>query len=94
MTYYFLNKDSERCYEKNYFLDQMWYQDFKELKVFKAIKSKDKDFFFCKHFDEVGETGNCGKECSAYSPRNGKSGICKHHGFCYEAGESVTLKTK
>ena len=40
--------------------------------------------FYCTKYFEVGEKGNCGKQCDGYKPNNGVSGRCKHYGFCYE----------
>jgi len=67
----------------------------KEMDIFLAKREVDSGYYFCKHFDEVGEKGdgNCGKSCSAYAPRNGKSGACKSVGYTYEnTGKAYILK--
>ena len=65
-----------------------------EIKVFKAKVERGTGYFFCTVFQEVGETGNCG-ECDKYSPRNHKSGICKHYGYVFEnTGQEIILKLK
>ena len=64
-----------------------------ELTVFKAQRITVNDFFLCK-INGVAEKDNmtCGvKWCSMYSPKNGKSGCCKHVGSLYDKGEAVTF---
>lgn len=62
----------------------------------------DKDFFWCKddgglyerHSGYLSESWldkPCGKGCSAYDPRNGKSGICKHWRHVYEPDYTQTI---
>lgn len=92
MKLYFLTKDTEFCQNKESIYEEMRVQGITEIKVYEAIKTKDNDFFYCKHFGEVGEKGLCGKECPYYEPRNGKKGCCKHVGNMYELGNLVTLK--
>lgn len=63
----------------------------KSLTLRENIIDKCTDYFYCTEFDEVGESGNCGKKCDKYKPRNGKNGVCMHHRRCYE--ETVYLLT-
>lgn len=49
-----------------------------ELEVYETERVNDTGYFFCRDSWEVGERGYCGNQCKQYSPRNGKSGICKH----------------
>ena len=56
----------------------------KSLVLTENVIDKCTDYFYCTEFDEVGESGHCGKECDKYKPRNGKSGICVNHRRCYE----------
>lgn len=94
--FYFLHEDSEMCYTKEYFTE-----DIKEaiangkdgLEVFKAEKYIDSEFFFCKAVGECGIKGECGSDCPDYAPRNGKNGCCKHFGnSLYQPTEKVLLK--
>ena len=63
----------------------------KEMTVHEAKIVKKTGFFYCHYFNEVGEVGvGCGKDCKAYSPRNGKSGRCRYSSHTYER----TDKTK
>ena len=90
---YFLTPDASFCYDKKYFQDQMKEQGWNELKVIEAIQEKRTGFFYCKYFGEIGEVGEgCGKICTAYNPRNGKSGRCKHSSIPYSPGKEVILK--
>lgn len=96
MKYYFETKDSEMCYSKEYFQNLMEERELTEITVFGAKIETGSGFFFCKEFYAVGEVnGTCGKFCSKYNPRNGKSGRCKHSGYFYDnTGEKVILKLK
>jgi hypothetical protein len=81
----YFEKDSDMCYTIQAHFEAMKEQDIKQMTVFKAKVERGTGMFFCKAFGEVGEAGEgCGKECSEYNPRNGKSGICKHYGYVYE----------
>lgn len=96
MKYYFESIDSEMCYNEAYFQSQMEVHKLDAVTVLKAERMTNTGFFFCKKFHSVGEVNrNCGKVCHKYIPNNGKSGICKQYGYCYEnTGEKVTLKLK
>lgn len=93
--YYFSNIDEENCWTKKYFLEEMKEQGLTELQVNLAERVLRTNYFFCKAVGLVGEKGNefdlCGKNCDLYKPRNGKSGCCKHRGFCYEPGKEFIL---
>lgn len=90
--YFFLTKDAQSCYTKDWIVDQIRAQGFDELKVFTAQRETNVPYFFCSYFGETGEVGEgCGKECSAYDPRNGKSGICKHYRNCYTPDKEVLI---
>jgi len=92
MKLYF-QKDEEMAYSLQYHLDYMKENDIKEMEVFEAKIEYVKGFFFCKEFGSMGEVGEgCGKICIEYSPRNGKSGRCKHSGHLYSPGKSKILK--
>jgi hypothetical protein len=84
---YFFQKDDENCYTLDYHLQYMAENHIKEMDLYLAKREIKSDYFFCKHFQECGERGECGKHCEAYSPRNGKGGVCKHFGYTYEQTE-------
>ena len=91
---YFSHVDSERCYALSVHLEEAEEQELTEITLFSAVKSDDKDSFFCKELQSVGlrREGFCGsKVCSAYKPRNRKSGICTHLTHTYEKGGQVTF---
>jgi hypothetical protein len=93
--FYFSSFDEERAYTLDSIINEMNYAGLTEQKVFLAIKNTDKDFFYCKAFQEVfikpPEGEPCGKECPDYEPRNGKSGCCKSRADCYEHGPEFKL---
>ena len=96
MKYYFRHKDSERCYTKDDLFDLFWSdEDITEMQVYPAKMMIGEPFAFCSEFGESIETrtGDCGKFCDKYSPRNGKNGRCRFSYNCYEpADEPIILK--
>ena len=83
MKYYFETSESEECYQASHFD--------KGTEVFEAIPVKLKGVFWCKELSFVGMEG-CGKQCDFYTPRNGKSGMCRFRSnTLFEQGEKVTL---
>jgi nitrite reductase/ring-hydroxylating ferredoxin subunit len=88
------------CYRKESILRMMKERDLEELEVQEGKRGKfEEGMFFCKEDGEVYENVSycghrpCGKECSNYSPRNDKNGICKHHSkVCYYPWKKVTFK--
>ena len=71
---------------------QMIFNGLTEIEAHEAITINDPNYFYCKEFMEVGEKGDCGKSCSKYAPKNGKSGCCNHIGKLYEQGNKLTIK--
>jgi hypothetical protein len=95
VQYYFENEDSEICYNKEYFINEMKENDLYEMEVIEAIRYKSGDTFWCKNDAIIIDESvlACGKQCNTYEPRNGKSGCCRYHSkYLYEWGEKVTLK--
>ena len=94
MALYFITKDCESCFDIEGIKSIMKIKKLKKLTVFKARRMIHHDYFYCKHFGIIGEVGEgCGKDCNYYIPLNGKSGRCKHYGFCYEnTEETKTIK--
>ena len=90
--YYFEKEDSEECYPIAHFINEMEKAGLSEIKIFEAVSVRDNSFIWCKRFWDAAERGSCGKSCSGYQSRNGKSGICKYQGRMYEAGKEVTIK--
>jgi hypothetical protein len=89
---YFLTKDTEYCQNIESIFDEMIAQGLTEMEVYEAEKTKDNNYFFCNEFGEVAEKGMCGKGCTSYNPRNGKSGACRYLGNLYALGNLVTIK--
>jgi len=95
--YYFISQEDEFCYNLAQIKDELYGETPAE--VYEAIPVKINNFFYCGFFKACGEKGydfdKCGKECGAYSPRNGKSGCCKHYrNRFFEHGNKITLKLK
>lgn len=84
--FFFRKDDFDTCYTVERHLQYMRENRIKEMDIFLAKRETDSGYFFCKHFNEVGEKseGGCGKMCKAYKPKNGKSGACKFNGYVYE----------
>lgn len=93
--YYFRDDEDEHCYTQDQILDYMKRNEISEMIIYEAKLETKSDFFFCKHFQEVGEKSenDCGKKCLEYKPRNGKFGICKNTGGIY-IGTQKTLTLK
>jgi hypothetical protein len=96
--YYFIKEEEgaemEFCYPLDVILKGMIEDENSTLTIYQAKRITGEDYFFCKEFQEItekdGET--CGANCSEYKPRNGKGGICKSWGYCYEpVGDALIL---
>ena len=78
----------ESAYTKDSLIEEMREIGLSLITVYPAIRETKTDYYFCKAVGEVYEKGDeydsCGKECDLYDPRNGKSGCCRHRGYCYE----------
>ena len=91
---YFHHEDDERCYTIEEHMDQMKFNGEAERKIIRAKAEYGVDYFWCSWIGECGEKGECGKlNCSYYSPRNGISGICKHHSPCYHPTDEELILT-
>ena len=92
--YYFEDIDSEVCYDREYFKDQMLYHEVTEMGVYEAIPDRTTGAFWCKVECFCGDDSSdtCGKQCRQYAPRNGKNGCCKHYTTkLYVHGKRVIL---
>ena len=86
--------DDEMCYKIDVHLKYMVEHDMQKMDVFKAVRVRSKDWIFCKEYGTISERGECGRVCSGYAPKNGRSGACKHLGGLYEPGERFELEIK
>lgn len=91
---YFYGKYSEKPHTKDVIINTMRDHGTTSREVYRAVRSHGSGMFYCKLADATGEKGSCSNLCDYYKPRNGKSGICKHHRYTYEHGEKVTIKIK
>lgn len=97
MKLYFSDFDEEMAHSKEWQLERMEEEDLTYLEVYEAKRELGTNYFFCKAVGLIAEHGDgfddCGKSCKDYQPRNGRSGCCKHRGFCYEPGQELFLKS-
>jgi len=80
--YYFLTEDAEYCYTADYWQYIMKNDGLNKIEVYEAVPFKDSDLFWCAYYGEASDLSfenPCGSICTAYAPRNGVSGWCKHH---------------
>lgn len=91
--FFFQEHDEDVCVQLKWHIKHMKENYIKEMKVFLAKRETYSDYFFCRHFYEVGEKneGSCGRDCSEYKPKNNKSGACKHLGGMYEQTEDYLI---
>lgn len=85
---------NDLCYPLTSIKDIIRDNNLTELEVTEAIPYKDPDYIWCGFNHEIGERGECGKSCSDYAPKNGKSGCCRHLGQLNEEGEKVVITLK
>jgi hypothetical protein len=92
---YFASKNDEICYHRSYFERLMEFENFDEMILYKAKRQDVDVFFWCNHFESIGAKGNCGLECRAYTPKNGKNGCCKHYSLkLYEPTDETLVMRK
>jgi hypothetical protein len=94
MKLYF-DKSGEVAHSIEYWESYMKKHLIEELELFEAKRVTGSDYFWCKAVEEVGEKGECGKQCKDYKPYNGVSGMCRHNGYLYEStGKSFVHRVK
>lgn len=93
--YYFRHQGSEVCYTLDYHLANAKEEGLSDVELCEAIPYRVNDIFWCKKHDVSGEDGFCGKGCDDYSPKNGKSGMCRFKSSTmYTHGEKKKFKVK
>ncbi len=91
--YYFKNADDEHCRPLEFHLEIAKDEELNEIELFEAEKEIVEGMFFCKAVEEQTEEGYCGKKCDEYSPKNGKTGMCKFkQKHFYSPSKKVTFK--
>ena len=79
--------DSERVFSKEAIVNALKKENMSNVHVFLAITYNKSDMFYCKknreYYDKYDDFISCGKTCSSYIPRNGKSGCCKYRKNAY-----------
>ena len=88
-TYYFRAPDEVHCYPLAVLLQEAKQQGLNKITLYPAHPITISGFFYCQAVEQVTEDGTCGKQCSDYTPKNKKSGICKYKcRTLYECGEA------
>ena len=86
-----LSLNCEQVYLKKTIRKAMKDEEVDKIEVERARPSFRDECFYCSidgecytNLDDYGNR-NCGKSCSKYNPKNGKSGCCKHKKPCYSS---------
>ena len=94
---YFENRFSTACYSEAFYQNVMIRRCIDEMSLYEAVPEKIEGIFYCRSAQLIIENDSefCGRDCSIYSPRNGKSGCCRHYSkTIYTFGEKIILKRK
>ena len=60
---YFENEDANICYPLQYHLERAKEEGLKEIELFEAIPSTEKDYIWCSELETVGNKSECNKNC-------------------------------
>ena len=90
---YFENKDANICYSLQYHLERAKEEGLKEIELFEAIPSSEKEYIWCSELETVGDKSECNKDCPYYKV-SGKSKICDFRGKLMDWGKQVKFKVK
>lgn len=83
--YYFEKDGDEMCHTEQWFKGELKDRELTEIEVIVARKTRIKGWFWCCAVDASKENCDCyKKDCSDYSPKNGKNGKCENHSGHYE----------
>ena len=88
---YFENEDANICYPLQTHLERAKEEGLKEIELFEAIPSKEKDYIWCSELETVGDKSECNKDCPYYKV-SVKSKICDFRGKLKDFGELVKFK--
>ena len=89
---YFENEDANICYSLQYHLERAKEEGLKEIELFEAIPSKEKDYIWCSELETVGDKSECNKDCPYYTI-SGKSKICDFRRKLMNFGKQLKFKT-
>lgn len=90
------DNENETCYTLEVWTKRMLENtDIEKLVLYEMQPMKGSGMFYCTEFDSIGDSSEktCGKECSLYEPRNGKSGYCKNSRRPYETADNENTIT-
>lgn len=87
---YFETLESEICYDIDYFIRKSTTDT---MQLYEAIPVNIGGVSWCRDLSLIIQSGDCGRHCKSYDPKNGKSGMCKFKSnTTYEHGKLVTIK--
>lgn len=90
---YFENEDAEFCHNLKHFIQEAEIENRTTISLHSAYPLKDEsEYGWCMHYGTTIEKGDCGYECKAYLPVNGKSGKCKNKGILYGHGDIINFE--
>jgi hypothetical protein len=94
MKYYFRNAESEHCYQLEKHLADAADEGLEEVQLHEAVPEKVAGMFYCRALEECTENnGYCGRQCTDYTPKNGKTGMCIHkQNHFYIPDKIITFK--
>jgi hypothetical protein len=93
--YYFESELHEFCSPLSYFLDKAKENGDATVELFEAVPCRVPIIGWCNEYETIVESEDCGKTCEQYSPKNGKSGMCKHKSLTlFECGKKVKVDVK
>ena len=90
---YFENEDANICYPLQYHLERAKEEELKEIELFEAIASTEKDYIWCSELETVGDKSECNNYCPYYKV-SGESKICDFRGNLMYFGKQVKFKVK
>ena len=88
---YFENKDANICYPLQFHLERAKEEGLKEIELFEAIPSSEKEYIWCSELETVGDKSECNKDCPYYKV-SGKSKICDFRGKLMNFGKQLKFK--
>ena len=90
---FFRNIEDNICYELEDILSELKQEDYDKTEIYEAVRDKDCGAKWCNAIGQLIVKGEseCGKNCSYYTPKNGKNGCCEKLRLCYVSGQKYIL---
>ena len=89
---YFKNEDDNFCCHLEDHINEAKEEGLDEIELIEAVPSKEKGYYWCTHYANVVEQGQCCKaECERWE-RYKNSNLCYNRGQLFYFGEKVKFK--